>query len=76
VNLISGITRRVPPDEIDRLMNALLKWCKKERGRQRQLAAELRVTEQVASNWLNRRKNPRVTHYVKLREFADKYGIK
>jgi transcriptional regulator with XRE-family HTH domain len=58
------------PDELDRFMARLKRWAKKERGRSKEIADALGVSEQVVSNWLNRRKTPSLDHWFKLQEFA------
>ncbi len=68
------MTRR--QDETDKFMETLLNWCQAEVGRAREIASELGVAEQVVSNWLHRRKTPRLTNWHALRRFADKRGIK
>jgi hypothetical protein len=63
---------RMPPHEVDKLMSELLAWSKEERGRGRELAAAIGVTEQVVSNWLYRRKNPSLKYWLELQAFAKK----
>jgi hypothetical protein len=60
----------MPPDELDQFMARLLRWAKKERGRSRLIADSLGVSEQVVSNWLNRRKTPSLNHWLSLQDFA------
>jgi hypothetical protein len=62
----------MPPKEVDELMSELLTWCKAERGRGRELAAAIGVTEHVVSNWLYRRKNPSLKYWLDLQAFAKK----
>ena len=62
--------RRMPPEEVDKLMSELLTWCKAKRGRGRELAAAIGVSEQVVSNWLYRRKNPSLNYWLALQAFA------
>ena len=64
------------PDELDRFMARLLRWAKKERGRSKEIADSLGVSEQVVSNWLNRRKTPSLDHWLSLQEFARKEKIR
>ena len=61
-----------PPDEVDSLMNELLAWCKDRRGRQKELAEELGVTEQVMSNWLWKRKTPSLKYWLQLQAVVKK----
>lgn len=56
-------------------MDALHKWCKKHKGRQKALAAELGVTEQVLSHWLCRRKMPSFAFGLRLQAYARERGI-
>jgi hypothetical protein len=67
---ISDTIRRMPPKEVDELMNELLAWSKEERGRGREIAAAIGVTEQVVSNWLYRRKTPSIKYWLQLQAFA------
>ncbi len=62
----------MPPEELDALMTELKDWCKKEHGRQKALAEELGVTEQLLSNWIARRKTPGLENYLNLRAFLAK----
>jgi transcriptional regulator with XRE-family HTH domain len=62
----------MPPKELDALMAELKAWCKREHGRQKALADELGVTEQLVSNWIARRKTPGLENYLKLKAFLDK----
>jgi transcriptional regulator with XRE-family HTH domain len=62
----------MPPEEIDALMAELYHWCKQERGRQKDLAERLGVTEQTLSNWIARRKTPSLEKYLFLRAFLKK----
>jgi hypothetical protein len=48
------------------LYDELKAWCKAERGRQRQLAGTLGVSEALVSNWLARRKTPILRHWLAL----------
>jgi DNA-binding transcriptional regulator YiaG len=66
------ISQMAPPYEVDLLMSELSQWCQQERGRQRELAAAIDVTEQVVSNWLYRRKTPSLKHWLALQAFAKK----
>jgi transcriptional regulator with XRE-family HTH domain len=69
VNVSSVNLPAMPPEELDALMAELKAWCKAEHGRQKDLAAELDVTEQVLSNWIAGRKKPGLENYLKLRAF-------
>jgi transcriptional regulator with XRE-family HTH domain len=60
------------PEEVASLMNEIRLWCAAERGRQKALASELGVTEQVISNWLNKRKTPSLSYWLKLQTVAKK----
>jgi transcriptional regulator with XRE-family HTH domain len=62
----------MPPEEIDAIMAELKAWCKAKHGRQRELASELGVTEQVISNWIARRKMPGLENYLRLQAFLKK----
>jgi transcriptional regulator with XRE-family HTH domain len=64
------------PREVDRFMAALLRWAKEERGRSKEIADALGVSEQVVSNWLNRRKTPTLDHWFKLQDFAREKRIR
>jgi transcriptional regulator with XRE-family HTH domain len=57
-------------------MTRLKRWAKKVRGRSRDIADSLGVSEQVVSNWLNRRKTPSLDHWLALQEFAKGKRIK
>jgi transcriptional regulator with XRE-family HTH domain len=72
VNICSVTLPAMPPEELDALMAELRAWCKAKHGRQRDLAAELGVTEQVLSNWIAGRKKPGLENYLKLRAFLAK----
>ena len=63
-----------PPEKLDALLDELSLWCKDEggRGRQRELAHEMGVSEPLVSSWLARRKTPTLKHYFKLRAFVTK----
>jgi hypothetical protein len=61
-----------PPDEVDGLMDELLAWCKARRGRQKELAREMGVTEQVMSNWLWKRKTPSLKYWLRLQAVVKK----
>jgi transcriptional regulator with XRE-family HTH domain len=69
VNVSSVTLSAMPPEELDALMAELKAWCKAKHGRQRELAAELGVTEQVLSNWIARRKMPGLQNYLRLQAF-------
>jgi hypothetical protein len=72
VNVSSVTLSAMPPEELDALMAELKAWCKAKHGRQRELAAELGVTEQVLSNWIARRKMPGLENYLRLQAFLKK----
>jgi DNA-binding transcriptional regulator YiaG len=57
-------------------MARLKRWAKKVRGRSRVIADTLGVSEQVVSNWLNRRKTPSLDHWFKLQDFAREKRIR
>jgi predicted transcriptional regulator len=69
-DLFAIIPEMAPPDEVDALMDELLAWCKAERGRQKELARELGVTEQVMSNWLSKRKTPSLKYWLQLQVYV------
>jgi hypothetical protein len=54
---------------MDKVLNDLTEWCGAEFGRQRMLAKELGVSEQVVSHWIYRRRTPRLKHWLRLQEF-------
>ena len=60
------------PEEVESLMNDIRLWCAAERGRQKELASELGVTQQVFSNWLNGHKTPALPYWLKLQALAKK----
>jgi transcriptional regulator with XRE-family HTH domain len=62
----------MPPQELDTLMTELKAWCKEEHGRQKAVAEELGVTEQLVSNWIARRKTPGLENYLKLQALLKK----
>ena len=62
----------MPPEELDTLMTKLKDWCKNKHGRQKDLAEELGITEQLLSNWLAGRKKPSLDKYLALRAFLAK----
>jgi DNA-binding transcriptional regulator YiaG len=72
VDVSSDTISLMPPEELDALMAELKAWCKDKHGRQRELAGELGVTEQVLSNWIARRKKPSLENYLKLHAFLRK----
>jgi transcriptional regulator with XRE-family HTH domain len=55
--------------ELERLISELTSWCKVKRGRQRELAAMLGVSEQLVSNWLARRKTPTLQRGLQIQQF-------
>jgi transcriptional regulator with XRE-family HTH domain len=59
----------MPPEEFDALVAQLKAWCKKKHGRQKILAEELGITEQLLSNWIAKRKTPGLENYLKLQAF-------
>ena len=63
------IAEMAPPEELDDLMRSLSLWCKDGRGRQKALAEEMGVSEQLVSNWLAGRKKPSLDKYLQLRAF-------
>lgn len=69
---VSYTLSRMPPEEVERLMIELQVWCKGKHGRQRKLADAIGVSEQVVSNWLNRRKTPSLKYWLALQAFAKK----
>jgi hypothetical protein len=75
VSEVSDTIRPMPPKEVDELMDALLLWCKAERGRSRDLAAEIGVEPQVLSNWLYKRKRPSLDYWFALVAFAKRKRI-
>ena len=72
MSLSSATMGAMPPKEIDALMAELHHWCKQERGRQKDLAERLGVTEQTLSNWIARRKTPSLEKYLFIRAFLKK----
>lgn len=73
---VSDTLNRMPPEEVEKLMIALQAWCKSGRGRQKELADAIGVTEQVLSNWLHRRKTPSMPYWFQLQAFVKKKRIK
>jgi hypothetical protein len=65
-----------PKDEVDAFMSKLLRWCKQEHGRAREMAKEIGVAEQVLSNWMYRRKTPKLYNWLALQKFAKEHNIK
>jgi transcriptional regulator with XRE-family HTH domain len=61
-----------PSEELDRVMAELKAWCKREYGRQKDLASRLDTSEELLSNWLARRKTPSIEDYLKLKAFLAK----
>lgn len=59
-----------PEEEIVQLMTELRVWCKGMRGRQRMLAEELGVREDVLANWLRLHRTPSLYNWLKLRDVA------
>jgi hypothetical protein len=57
------------PSEIDTFMKELEAWCQEDYGRQRRLAKEMGVSEQVVSHWIKRIRTPRLEHWMKLQAF-------
>lgn len=62
----------MPPEEFDALMAKLRAWCKGKHGRQKALAEELGITEQLLSNWIAKRKTPGLENYLRLQSFLKK----
>ena len=76
VNGLSDTIAVMPPEELDRLMAELKAWFKEHHGEQKKLAAELKISEQLLSNWLARRKDPGLKKYLALQAFAKTHRIK
>ena len=68
--LSNTLSQMAPPEEVEALMNEIRLWCEAQRGRQKQLAQEFGVSEQVMSNWLNKRKTPSLKYWLQLQAFA------
>ena len=47
-------------------MDEIRLWCGVLRGPQKELAQKLQVTEQVLTNWLNKRKTPSLKNWLRL----------
>jgi transcriptional regulator with XRE-family HTH domain len=62
----------VSDEELRQLMNQLRQWADKQHGRQKELAAQMGVTEETVSRWLRHRKIPSLRMYFRLREFLAK----
>jgi hypothetical protein len=76
VNRLSDTLLVMPPEALDRLMAELKAWFKEHHGEQKKLAAELKISEALLSNWLARRKDPGLKNYLALQAFAKKHRIK
>ena len=63
----------MPPEELDAFMAELKTWCKQKHGRQKELAHEMGVTEQLLSNWMAGRKTPGLQKYLALRTYLKKH---
>ena len=63
---------KMPPEEVEKVMDEIRVWCEAKRGRQKQLARDVGVSEQVMSNWLNKRKTPSLTYWLQLQALAQK----
>ncbi len=57
--------------ELDPLMARLNARLKSRRGEQARLAKTLGVTTQSISRWINRKKDPGMTHYLAIKAFLD-----
>jgi transcriptional regulator with XRE-family HTH domain len=59
-------------DELKRLMAELAELCQVH-GRQKQVAHEMGVSEQILSNWLSGSRSPSLDSYFKIREFLRRH---
>jgi transcriptional regulator with XRE-family HTH domain len=57
--------------ELKKLMEELSELCRSH-GRQKEIAQEMGVSEQVLSNWLNGSRSPSLDSYFKIQEFLKK----
>jgi transcriptional regulator with XRE-family HTH domain len=58
-------------DDLKKLMEELSELCGPH-GRQKEIAQEMGVSEQVLSNWLNGSRSPSLDSYFKIQEFLAK----
>jgi transcriptional regulator with XRE-family HTH domain len=70
--LLPSTLSEVPDEELFELMNRLRQWADEKHGRQKEIAAEMDVTEETVSRWLRHRKKPSLEKFFKLREFLQK----
>ena len=54
---------------LERLMLEAKAWADQERGRQKEMARHLGVSQQALSNWLSRRQDPPAHLVLELQEF-------
>jgi transcriptional regulator with XRE-family HTH domain len=59
-------------EKLKAVMDELARVCK-PRGRQKQVAKELGVSEQVLSNWINGSRIPMMKNYFKIEDFLKKH---
>ena len=62
---------RVSSAELKKLMGELSELCRVH-GRQKEIAREMGVSEQVLSNWLNGSRSPSLESFFKIRDFLEK----
>ena len=55
--------------EIDRVLSELREWCKAEYGRQAEVARTLGVPRQAVYDWINKRKMPSLTMWIRIQSF-------
>jgi transcriptional regulator with XRE-family HTH domain len=63
--------RDVSRDDLKKLMGELSELCRVH-GRQKEIAQEMGVSEQVLSNWLNGSRSQSLESFFKIRDFLEK----
>ena len=64
----------VSDEELEELISRLRAWAWQKHGRQKELAAEMGVTEETVSRWLSGRKSPSLAKFFALRAFLKRQG--
>lgn len=69
---VPGYALAVPPKEYDELIQELTLWCEAQHGRQQEIADEFKVSKQLVSHWLTKRRVPNLENFFKLKAFLAK----
>jgi transcriptional regulator with XRE-family HTH domain len=60
--------------EVKKLMARLAEWCHAKRGRQKELAGALGVSDQWVSNWVTGQRIPNLEHGLRIQFFLRRRG--